>query len=405
MLNKENVLVVTKKSLTDAADSIRAKTGDSDLIKVEDLDTEIDSIKTGITPTGTIQITQNGQGIDVTNYAAADVAVENSYTQADEGKVVDNGELVSQTSKNINANGTVDTTKNNEVVVSVPNTYVAADEGKVVDNGSLVAQTAKPDTITQNNTYDTTKYNSVTVNVSGANNKEADLIKGTLSGAYTNSDFTGVKGVRARGFDGFEDLTSLSLPNCTTIGDYGISNCRLLANVDLPDVTQIGSGGLQSLGQWLSSGTGVVFNLPKLVNVGQDGFYNTQLKAISLPACEYISFGAFRALRGSDIEVDLSKPTHGTGGSTQHIPDSCFKSSSIKSLILRSLDNIWPLNHTNAFQSTQIASGTGYIYVPAALKSTYEAATNWITYAAQFRALEDYTIDGTTTGALDPSKI
>ena len=72
-------------------------------------------------PSGTVQITQNGTGIDVKDYAEADVAVENSYTQADEGKVVDNGALVSQTSKNIGANGTVDTTKNNEVVVAVPN--------------------------------------------------------------------------------------------------------------------------------------------------------------------------------------------------------------------------------------------------------------------------------------------
>lgn len=70
-------------------------------------------------PTGTIQITQNGTGIDVKDYAEADVAVENSYTQEDEGKVVENGSLVSQTSLSISADGTYDTTKNNEVVVSV----------------------------------------------------------------------------------------------------------------------------------------------------------------------------------------------------------------------------------------------------------------------------------------------
>jgi hypothetical protein len=31
--------------------------------------------------------------------------------------------------------------------------------------------------------------------------------------------------------------------------------------------------------------------------------------------------------------------------------------------------------------------------------------TNWTTFSAQFRALEDYTVDGTTTGELDESKI
>ena len=46
-----------------------------------------------------------------------------------------------------------------------------------------------------------------------------------------------------------------------------------------------------------------------------------------------------------------------------------------------------------------------YIYVPRALINDYKAATNWAQYADKFRALEDYTVDGTTTGELDPTKI
>lgn len=71
-------------------------------------------------PTGTKQITANGSGIDVKDYATADVNVPNSYQQGDEGKVVENGALVAQTSRNITENGTVNTTKNNQVVVNVP---------------------------------------------------------------------------------------------------------------------------------------------------------------------------------------------------------------------------------------------------------------------------------------------
>ena len=48
---------------------------------------------------------------------------------------------------------------------------------------------------------------------------------------------------------------------------------------------------------------------------------------------------------------------------------------------------------------------TGYIYVPRALVDSYKSATNWSTYASQFRALEDYTVDGTIMGELDESKI
>ena len=73
-------------------------------------------------------------------------------------------------------------------------------------------------------------------------------------------------------------------------------------------------------------------------------------------------------------------------------------------LILRS-ETMATLAGTNALSSTPIASGTGYIYVPSALIEDYKVATNWSTYADQFRALEDYTVDGTITGELDESKI
>lgn len=59
---------------TNIANAIRAKTGSSETIKAEDFPTEIADITTGITPTGTITITQNGT-VDVSNYASADVNV------------------------------------------------------------------------------------------------------------------------------------------------------------------------------------------------------------------------------------------------------------------------------------------------------------------------------------------
>lgn len=52
-------------------------------------------------------------------YSQVTVAAPNSYSQSDEGKVVSNGALVSQTSQNITTNGTYNTTLKNEVVVNV----------------------------------------------------------------------------------------------------------------------------------------------------------------------------------------------------------------------------------------------------------------------------------------------
>lgn len=79
--------------------------------------------------------------------------------------------------------------------------------------------------------------------------------------------------------------------------------------------------------------------------------------------------------------------------------------SELKSLILRNPETVCTLGPTNVFLRTPITSGTGYIYVPAALVNSYKAATNWKTYANQIRALEDYTVDGTISGELDETKI
>lgn len=84
------------------------------------------------------------------------------------GKAQGGGSSVSVEPLSVSANGayTAPTGKAySPVNVSVPNTYTSADEGKVVDNGALVAQTTE--TVTQNGTVDTTLINSLIVNVSG----------------------------------------------------------------------------------------------------------------------------------------------------------------------------------------------------------------------------------------------
>lgn len=80
------------------------------------------------------------------------------------------------------------------VEVDVPNSYTSADEGKVVDDGALTAQTSL--TVTENDTYDTTLVNSVTVNVGGgggASNIVTGTFKGTTTGAAmdVNIPYTG----------------------------------------------------------------------------------------------------------------------------------------------------------------------------------------------------------------------
>lgn len=65
------------------------------------------------------------------------------------------------------------------VTANVPNSYAAGDEGKVVSNGALVSQTS--DTATQNGTVDTTLINSLLVNVSGGGGT-SNIVTGTFTG-------------------------------------------------------------------------------------------------------------------------------------------------------------------------------------------------------------------------------
>jgi hypothetical protein len=144
-------------------------------------------------------------------------------------------------------------------------------------------------------------------------------------------------------------------------------------------------------------------NFPVATSVSFQCFFDcSKLTTADFPVATSIEYTAFRGCYNLPA-VDFPAVTHIKGQSFY----GCHK---LTTLILRS-ETMATLNSTDAFTTTPISSGTGYIYVPRALLSDddatkdYRRATNWSTYAAQFRALEDYTVDGTTTGELDSTKI
>lgn len=149
---------INDSRLSAIGNAIRAKNGTLELIAIEDMPDAIMDIETEPTIESK-NIDANGTytaptGVD--GFSPVVVNVPNSYSASDEGKVVDNGELVAQTSRTIDENGTYDTTTNNEVVVDV--------EG---GSATLISKT-----ITENGTYDATDddadgYSEVTVDVEG----------------------------------------------------------------------------------------------------------------------------------------------------------------------------------------------------------------------------------------------
>ena len=101
-------------------------------------------------------------------------------------------------------------------------------------------------------------------------------------------------------------------------------------------------------------------NLPVLTIMGNNAFQQcTSLTKLSFPCLTCVPMSAFR-YNGNFATLILSNSTMCT------------------------------LNNKNAFTDTPIAKGTGYIYVPQSLIEAYKTATNWVTYASQFRAIEDY---------------
>lgn len=162
----------------------------------------------------------------------------------------------------------------------------------------------------------------------GSTDNEDAIITRTIT-SYSNSRITSL-GWYA--FYGCSNLTSISLPLVTTSGGNAFTACAQLADVQIPLLTEV------TTNMFMSCSSLVKIELPVLQNINQNGFaYSGSFETLILPNTQMCT-----------------------------------------------------LSNKNALRLTSIEKGTGYIYVPQSLIEDYKAATNWVTYAAQFRAIEDY---------------
>lgn len=233
--------------------------------------------------------------------------------------------------------------------------------------------------ITENGTHDVTEYASVSVNVSGGGGSSAidEIIDQSITEVKSNA-----KKVGSYAFYQCTYLRKAILPIAKSIGNQSFYLCSSLESVEIP----LAEGTLYS------------------------GAFRQcfKLTGIKLPLVTTLQLSVFERCYNL-ITADFSKLTA--------IQSSAFDENySLKTIILRN-NTVCTLENRNAFTLCYHLYGTtnatynpeglkdGYIYVPKNLLEQYASATNWSTFATQFRALEDYTADGTITGELDESKI
>ena len=209
--------------------------------------------------------------------------------------------------------------------------------------------------------------------------------------ALVSVDLPSATRIDSYAFSDCSSLVSINFPLVTNIESDAFFRCSKLTSVDFPLVTSIDSSVFKNCSSLISA------NFPLVTSIESEEFYDcSKLTSVNFPQAISIGGSAFRY---------CSKLTTVDSPSVTKIGFDTFSSCSrLTTLILRNTNAVCTLG-MDALASTPIESGTGYVYVPAALVDSYKAKSGWKTYANQFRALENYTVDGTTTGALDDSKV
>lgn len=276
---------------------------------------------------------------------------------------------------------------NQDKTITENGTYTADDgfTGLGVVNVDVPSKlpSIEPLTVTENGTYTAPDgvdgYSPITVDVasSGTDERFKQLVEGTLTEIEDNE--------------------------ITNIAKYSFYDKYSLAKAVFPNVTRVWQGAFErSAIQEIS--------LPKVTSIGSTNCfaYCVKLTKVYLPLVGTIFSNCFSGCYWLKV-LDLPSLTNISG------TYSIANCHSLTALILRG-DSLCSLANTNCLSGYHFSgkvSATynpeglkdGYIYVPSALIEQYKVATNWVTFADQFRALEDYTVDGTTTGELDESKV
>jgi len=194
-------------------------------------------------------------------------------------------------------------------------------------------------------------------------------------------------------------ITISSVPSgVTSIGQYAFSECNSIISMAFPNtVTSIAGNAFYNCANLEQvNGTGII------TSIANSAFTRCpRLKTAAFPnasmASLYTIFGNTTAAYADNLLefADI--------GSTKAIAANAFANCyALETLVLRRSDAICTLANVSAFLNTPMRgynSLTGTVYVPSALISTYQTATNWSTLyndgTVTFAAIEgsDYELD------------
>lgn len=222
------------------------------------------------------------------------------------------------------------------------------------------------------------------IQTGGGGTSDTSLADSILDGSITTYSSETLTEIKPNGFADCSELNSVVCPNVSTLGRYCFSTCKSLTTVSInwEQIAKLPDYGFKDCSS-LSSPT----IYPNVTEVGQSCFDASGFTELVFPnLTKATSYGCFLTSSLS-INQHLTKLTVGakcTFGS------SCFYCQGKLEALILSANEVSTLSASNAFAKSAIANGTGYIYVPSALLEQYKVATNWVTFASQFRAIEDY---------------